>query len=246
MIYLRIRLITFLACFSFCVFSSCTTYERILATPQSTPLELGMVGNLDATLTTKEFQTLGIPKLGEKIRLTPVFKTFNGLDYKAYKKLRRQRAFDFEIHYVDSLPNKPQYVRLELQDQSGFLEAVNADENAELKQQILMNSNPDLITRIDWVLSERDLERVKAADAVFLGQNYQSIPRIIISKNNQLSEVLFSEGLILSYEISQFCWGLDNRNEPKLMAIVKSGKPCSDDLRHDGTKLKKEKNLFSY
>lgn len=225
---------------------SCTTYERILATPQSTPVELGMIGDLDATVTTKEFQTIGIPQLNGKIRLTPVFKTFNGLDYKAYKKLRKQEALGFEIQYVDSLPNKPQYVRLELQDQVGFLTELNTEKNSELKDQILTNPGADVIIRIDWVVSEMDIERIKAADAIFLGQNYQRIPRIILSKNNQLTEILFSEGLVLSYEVSQFCWGLDSRNEPKLMAIVEKGKPCTGALKHNGTRLKKEKKLFSY
>ncbi len=225
---------------------SCTTYERILATPQSTLVELGMIGDLDATVTTKEFQTFGIPQLDGKIRLSPVFKTFNGLDYKAYKKLRKQEALGFEIQYVDSLPNKPQYLRLELQDQVGFLTELNAEKNAELKEQILTNPDADIITRIDWVVSEAAIARIKAADAVFLGQNYQRIPRIILSKNNQLTEILFSEGLMLSYEVSQFCWGLDSRNEPKLMAFVEKGKPCIGELKHNGNKLKKEKNLFSY
>ena len=152
----------------------------------------------------------------------------------------------FEIHYIDSLPNKPQYVRLELQDQVGFLTGLNAQKNAELKEQILMNPDSDLVTRIDWVVSEKDIARIKAADAVFLGQNHNQILRIVISKNNQLSEILFSEGLVLSYEVSQFCWGLDSRNEPKLMAIRESGKPCGGELKHKGTKLKKEKRLFSY
>lgn len=225
---------------------SCSTYERILATPQSTPLELGMIGDLDATVTSKEFQTMGIPQLDGKIRLTPVFKSFNDLDYNAYKKLRKQEALDFKVRYIDSLPNKPQYVRLELQDRVGFLTELNAEKNSELKEQILTNTEADIITRIDWVVSEMAIERIKAADAVFLGQNYQHIPRIIISKNNQLTEMLFSEGLVLSYEVSQFCWGLDSRNEPKLMAIVENGKPCAGALKHNGNKLKKEKNLFSY
>ena len=225
---------------------SCTTYERILATRQSTPVELGMIGDLDATVTTKEFQTIGIPQFDGNIRLTPVFKTFNYLDYNAYKKLRKQEALGFEIQYIDSLPNKPQYVRLEFQDRVGFLTELNADKNAELKEQILTNPGADVITRIDWVVSDAAIARIKAADAVFLGQNYHGIQRIILSKNNQLTEILFSEGLVLSYEVSQFCWGLDSRNEPKLMAIIEKGKPCTGELKHNGTRLKKEKNLFSY
>ena len=225
---------------------SCTTYERILATPQATPVELAMIGDLDATLTTKHFQALGIPKLEDKIRLQPIFKTFNALDYKAYQKLKNQQVLEFTVNYVDSLPDKPQYLRLKIQDQTALLAALNAPQNERLKNQILTNTSADLVTQIDWVLSESNIQRIKAADAVFLSQNTSGIPILLINTNDQVTELRFSKGLVLSYEVSQFCWGLNARNEPQLMAISAHGKACNGDLKRNGNRLKKDKNLFSY
>ncbi|RXG11387.1 hypothetical protein DSM03_11724 [Leeuwenhoekiella aestuarii] len=242
----KINQVVFLGLLISVLVISCTTYERILATPQAAPVELGMIGDLDATVTTKEFQTIGIPQLNQKIRLTPVFRTFNAMDFKAYKKLKGQQSLGFTVNYVDSLPVKPQYIRLKIQDQIAVLDELNATRNENLKNQILTNTSADVVTQVDWVLSETFINQMKAADAIFLSQNTNGIPLIVISKNDQVSEIRFSEGLVLSYEVSQFCWGLNKRNEPELMAISKPGESCNGDLKRNGNRLKKSKNLFNY
>lgn len=225
---------------------SCTTYERILATPQSTPVELGMIGDLDATVTTKEFQTIGLPSIAKKIRLQPIFKSLNALDYKAYTKLKKQEALGFEVTYVDSLPNKPEYVRLRLQDKSTLLSELNSSKNKTLRNQILNNKSADIVSQIDWVISEMNIQQLKASDAVYLSQNVNGIPNILISKDDQITELRFSDGVVLSYEVSQFCWGLNYKNEAELMAISEKGSSCTGPLKRNGTKLKKDKNLFNY
>lgn len=238
--------VAILAIFVIAFTTSCTTYERILATPQSTPVELGMIGDLDATLTTKEFQTIGLPSLAYKIRLQPVFKSFNTLDYKAYTKLKKQEALGFEVNYVDSLPNKPEYVRLRLQDKSTLLSELNSAKNETLRNQILNNKGADIVTQIDWVISEMNIQQLKAANAIYLSQNMNAVPIILISKDDQITELRFSDGVVLSYDVSQFCWGFNYKNEPELMAISEKGSSCTGALKRNGTKLKKEKNLFNY
>src|SRR5690606_34048516 len=94
------------------------------------------------------FNSSALPTYQEPIKTTVINKVFNNQTYKVFAKAKALQSADVNIHYIDSIPNKPNYLQLQIADKVEVIKALNIQENKEVKDYLSHNSNANVLTSI--------------------------------------------------------------------------------------------------
>src|SRR5699024_9366889 len=86
--------------------------------------QLGAIGLLDRNVLNRTFKTVETPVLKEKIRLELHKEKFDKKRYEAYLKVSPKNTF--QISFVDSLANKPEFYSLQLSDRVEYIESIKS------------------------------------------------------------------------------------------------------------------------
>jgi hypothetical protein len=66
-----------------------------------------------------------------------------------------------------------------------------------------------------------------------------------LTENKIFDQVEFTDGKIVKFKTSEFCWGLNKRREPEIFDLVPEGTECSGDTYKSAKKVVK-KNEFKF
>lgn len=209
---------------------------------ETNQIELATIGTIQNSITKASFKTQVIPKLTHKIRVKATLQTFNKKRFKAFKEANKQLGKNTNLIYVDSLENKPSYLKLVVFDKVGLLEVLNNNENNNESNYLKNNSKSQLITEIDVQLSNALQNSLLQAEEIYLIQHKIKKYALELNTNKTTQIINLDKATIFGYKAVSFCWGINDKHQIKMVDISNK---CQKGTYKTYQKAKK-KNEFSF
>jgi len=207
--------------------------------------ELASIGHAVSYNNTKnDFTTHALPVLENKIRLGIQVLPFNKDINKIYLSKVKANPSEIKVSYVDSLPQKPEFVTISIMDVNALAGELNAPHNKNIFTYLKDTRKAVVVTSLAVVLADSELVKLKHADAYYLVQDQEKKFNIALYSQGKKTEVIdISKGLALAYTISKFCWSVNDKEQPYIGDIVSDDKACKGRTT-ERIKEKEETSLF--
>ncbi len=201
----------------------CNTIQYSKKTNQKLP-EIGTIGNFKSLLLEDTQISKTILPLHEAI----VLKT------ESIKETKRT------LFIKDSLPQEAKTsIKFSIIDKIGVINQIN--DNPQLLENLKLTPQNKIVTEVTIKFPKSIENTILQADEVYLVQEKESTLSLQLRNNNKIPRIVsFSEGTILEYKASQFCWGKSSRNKIEIFDLVPSNSSCGDELYNSATKAKKK------
>lgn len=211
---------------------SCKPIQYKQYTDKSLP-ELGTLGIYTSYLLGNDYQPKTIINLSDPVRIQ-------------WEEIKIQKRGIF-AKKRDSLSPQPKdsiLISFEILDKVGLLRQMNADK--ELMKYLRKNENYTLASQVTIHFPEPILRQIQSSDEIYLTQTKAKTLSLSLLKNNEiLTLVEFTDGKIVKFKISEFCWGMNRRRVPEIFDLVPEGAECSGDTYKTARKVVK-KNEFKF
>lgn len=228
---------------------SCKTVS-IKKQPQriaSSAIELGTIGVLKPNLEINAFQTVGIPKYKEKIRVQFSIFPYNKLTFNALKKASKLQGKKVTLQYVDSLPNKPTYVTFTIADKVAIIQQLKSEENSTIIEHLKIAPTSKLVTTVSINFDSTIIKNINQAEEIYLVNTKHKKYHLALYKNSVLFKTVeFSKGVVFAYKIVSFCWGENSRHQPILVNITGENSKCSKNTYNSYQQVEKKKYSIKY
>ncbi|CAM1356421.1 hypothetical protein [Tenacibaculum halocynthiae] len=213
-----------------------------------TPVELGVIGEKQKSLRKTAFQTFGVPKYDQKIKVSYSIHQFKKDTYKEYKKAISGKDQTQKIIFNDSIPNKPFYTSISVTDKVSIVSSIN-ENNLSIFNYLKKSPEATIITGIKLTSGAPFLNQLKQSDAIYLQTDKYKKQRLLLFKNEKkIGELDLSKEVIFGYQLSSFCWKTTKRRKIKIATIVNEGQNCSNTTKRNAQELENKltENSFKF
>ena len=230
------------------VFASCQSTliknERYKVAPSSP--ELGSIGQSQSLLyLLNKFKERTLPQLENKIRVGVEVIPYNKRLYKLYAAKSKYNQQQAMINYVDSLPNKPEFIAIRLQDVGGMLNELNAPYNTSVFKLLEDTQKYRMVSAVAVSVSTNEIASIREADSYYLINTQDNKYDIVLFKSGKkMSNISINPESILVYQTSSFCWGMTDRGKWYIADMAEGGAGCKGKTYAKIQKKKKSKALF--
>ena len=215
----------------FLVVASCKPIQYKHSTDVSLP-ELGTMGIYTSYLLGNDYQPKTIANLSEPVRL----------QWEAITIQKRKIFIKKNSLYI---PQKDSILTsFEVLDKVGLLKQINADK--DLMKYLRKNEKYKLVSKVTVHFPEAILQDIQSSDEIYLTQNKTKTLSLSLLKGNKVfNQIEFTDGKIVKFKTTEFCWGLNKRREPEIFDLVPEGTECSGETYKTAKKVEK-KNEFKF
>lgn len=218
------------------------TVNNQLQRTTTAPVELGTIGLHEDYYPYDRFTITTTPKLDRKVRVKAVKHTFNKRKFNAYENTSPYNRM--QLQYIDSLPDKPEYIALELIDHVNHTAMLNED--PDLLDYLKTRTGAFMVTSVAAALHGVHVQAISNAESVFLVYD-PDISKYYLEINNRdktILKVRMEDMDIFAYGLSFFCWGENPRHRLEIKDIVEEDQRCPDGTYKKASKVKKKVNYF--
>tara|TARA_R110002096_G_scaffold421590_1_gene627442 strand:+ start:2444 stop:3205 length:762 start_codon:yes stop_codon:yes gene_type:complete len=229
------------------ILSSCGSLSLLQESQTNTSqqVQIGSIGSDKDFLLQKGFNDAAIPNYSAPIKLTVLNKPFNKNTYKAFTKANTLLASNISVAYVDSIANKPKYLRLKIADKIEVIKAFNSKGNVDLRGYLSHNKYANVLTSISIVFNPKDFEAINKASAVFLIENKPKTYALkLYNQNAKPENIPFTNGVVFGYNTSYCCWQENNRHQLNIVDLVKTNNNCPNKTYRSANRAKKKINYY--
>lgn len=206
-------------------------------------VELGVVGKKQKSVHQTEFNTFGIPKYENKIRLKIVEKEFTKSIFKKYTKSIKNNKTT--IIFNDSINIKPTYLSIDIEDKVTVITTVN--EQKSIFSYLKRSPKASIVSGLQIVPSKEYINLFKEADAVYLQTDIHSKQWFVFyKKGGILQKIDLKNSDLFGYKLSSFCWEATDRRKIKIATLVDEGNICSSMTKRNPEKLELELTKSSF
>jgi len=220
--------ISILVVFIFC-FTSCKTIsiQKEAHTKTEHNITLGVVGEDKQFVLKQDYNHTAIPEYENGIKVQVSNMDFNKTSFKAFTQSKMYQSKNVSVNYIDTISNKPKYLKLEIADRVGVLNALNSKENTDVFQFLENKKAAHLVTSITMALNESDLAEIENADEVYLEMVGKKSYSLKTYKNEkEQSSILFNQGIVFAYQTSNFCWKQNDKYQLEIVDLVEGNDKC--------------------
>ena len=231
----------------FLTLTSCKTlsFDQVTQTKTRQQLQLGSIGTDKDFMFQQNYNTSAIPKYDDPIKLAVNIKPFNKQTHKAFTKAKELQASGINIVFIDSIPNKSQYIQLQIADKVAVIQSLNTKENNDIKSYLSNNRNTNVLTSLSLALNQNDLESVKSAEAVYLVEEaYKNYALQLFDTNKNKEIISFNQVVVFEYKTSHCCWQENNKYQLNIVDLVSDFNNCPNKTYRSANRAKKHINYF--
>lgn len=236
-----------LCCIGF--FTSCKTIKinEVSQTATTQQVSLGMVGLNKDFLLQKEFNSAAIPSYKAPVKVMVTIASFNQHDYKNFKKAKALQAANVSVNYIDSLPNKPRYLKLQIADKVGVIQALNNETNSAVKTYLSNNKYTNVLTHISIALNKADFNAMANADAVFLVEKGVKHYVLQLYNHGEKSQLIaFNQGVVFTYKTASCCWQENDKHQLNIVDLVNPLNNCPNKTYRSAIRAKRKMNQIKF
>jgi hypothetical protein len=210
-------------------------------------LTLGGVGVDKDFMLQNNYNHVAIPSYNKPIKVSASVMAFNKQTYKAFTKAKALQSANISVKYIDSLENKPKYLKLQIVDNVALITALNNDENTPVKTYLSHKKDANILTSIYLALNTKDLEAITKADAVFLVEKGFKTYALQLYINSVKTETIaFNQGVVFGYAASNCCWQDNKRHQLDIVDLVTQFNSCPNKTYRSAKRAEKKVNTFNY
>ncbi|GAB1856641.1 hypothetical protein MHTCC0001_14760 [Flavobacteriaceae bacterium MHTCC 0001] len=222
-----------------------SSFFEASSTKTANQVILGSIGSEKDFLLQKHFNSSALPSYRKPIRVQAVKKQFNKQTYKAYQDAATLQSAKIPVTYIDSLPNKPKYLQLQIADKVTLIEALNSEENSGVQEYLDHNAHAQVLTRISIVLKEEDMQGMIDADAIFLTEKRSKNYVLEVHKaEGAIATIRLNQGIIFQYQVSNCCWQENARHDIEVADLVGTYTQCPKSTYRSSQRAKKRANHY--
>lgn len=232
-----------------CLLTSCKTIylgqDSQTATTQQ--MALGSIGLEKDFILQTEYNNAAIPTYKTPLKVAVTVEPFNKQSYKQFKKAKALQAANFSIKYIDSIKQKPKYVKFKIADKVAVISALNDTNNNAVKSYLKNNNQTNILMSMSMALNQTDLEAVINADAVYLIEKSQKNYVLQLQQDSTKTKTLtFNQGVIFAYKGANCCWKENQRHQIDIVDLVTNFNSCPNKTYRSAQRAEKKINALSY
>ncbi|MFL1013665.1 hypothetical protein [Flavisericum labens] len=194
------------------------------ATTTSHQVSLGSVGVNSTSLLDSEFNQTAVPNYSEPIKVSVNLVPFSKRSYKAFEKANAVQSAKIKVNYIDSIPQKPNYIKLQIADKVSIINALNSNGNESVKTYLANNKNAKVLTDVSMAFNPKELQSLMGANSVFLVESgVKTYSLKWYDKTGKQQLVPFNNGVVFAYGTSNCCWRVNNRHKFDIVDLVDYG-----------------------
>ncbi len=197
---------------------SCTPLRHTQLKTATLP-GLGVLGKPGKSLLYQDFYPYGNPVLTTAVAVAMKEVPFNRSEFRKYADYKAARGQKTTVVYVDSLPNKPTYILLEITDMMVLQQQLNADENRGLRSYLAKEEDAKLVNRISFRVESKQAQTLAKAQGIFLTENHHGLLELECVLGQERQRIALSELDVFDYNTVGFCWELDQYGKEKIALI---------------------------
>tara|TARA_E500000318_G_scaffold106763_1_gene115146 strand:- start:117 stop:800 length:684 start_codon:yes stop_codon:yes gene_type:complete len=215
----------------FCLLSSCDSLKHTTQVKKTLP-ELGTIGVYETYLLGTNYQPKTILSISEPVKV-----------HLEKIKIEQRQVF-IKKDSIQQPKQDSTHVTLEILDKLRVINEINT--NPTLLSYLMETNQNRLVSQVRITFPESILSQLLAAEEIYLIQNRQKTLSLELrSGNRKTGQVEFSEGTIVSFQTSEFCWGQNERRKIVVFDVVPKGSQCSE-TSYKSVKIVKKKNKFKF
>lgn len=217
--------------FILCLLISCNSLKHTTQVKKALP-ELGTIGVYETFLLGTNYQPKTVISLSESVKLH-------------LEKIKIEpRQLLIKRDSIQKPKQDSTHVTLEILDKLRVINEINS--NPTLLRYLMETNQNRLVSQVRINFPKPILNQLLAAEEVYLIQNRQKTLSLELRSGNQKTgQVEFSEGTIVDFQTSEFCWGQNERRKIVVFDLVPMGSQCSETSFKSVKKVKK-KNEFKF
>ena len=221
-----------------------TLFAQVLQKPTIDYVEIGTIGKSKQAISTKKFITTSIPQLKHKIRIHATVLNFNKIRYKRYRKSAKKQNSNVDVNYIDSILDKPKYVKLEIIDKVQLLQELNEEYNTTLQTYLQNSTLNKLIVDVLAYLDNIDLNNLSKAEEIYLVNNKPKKYTLeLIKSGKSFAMIDLSKTITFGYTTASFCWKKEN-GKVIMVNFLRRGNKCVKSTYKKVSKLEKKVNYL--
>lgn len=227
---------------------SCSS-KLITPTTYSTTeqLQLGEIGEDKNFVLEKNYNHTAIPIYNKPVKVNVQLQEFKTSSYRAFKKANAKQNDAINISYSDSLDTKPRYLKLSLADRVAVLNALNSEDNKDVKQYLHNKYDAHVISNISIAFSKQLQNSIIKADEIFIKTyGVKSYALHLYTEGVLVDTIPFTEGVVFNYKTSNLCWKEIRNSTWNLADIVEQADRCPKDTYRSPKKDKKVKDYLKF
>ncbi|WP_437368394.1 hypothetical protein [Maribacter litoralis] len=217
------------------ILSSCSSIKSIALNDGVLPF-LGTVGKQETNLFKSKFVPVGNPKIIEPIQVMAQTIPFNKSAFKAYETSKGLTGGKSTITFIDSLPNKPKYTVFSLHNKVGLKEVINQEQNQELKNYLVADSDYKIVSTISVLLTSNSATEISGADGLFLLTDSNGLLQLEVLNGNQKHKITLPQEEFFDYTVMGVCWSANRYGKPMIETFSEDGK-CPKGTEKNARKL---------
>jgi hypothetical protein len=210
---------------------SCSSLKYNSSTKKFLP-ELGEIGVYKSYLLDHNYQSKTVTFVGDPVRL------------KVEEITVKEREIFKKNDSPANIGMDSTLISIEVLDKISIIQQINS--NKDLLKHLKKTDNYRLVSKVVVHFSNDIMDSILSSEEIYLIQNRQNTLSLELRKNNKaISQIEFSEGIIVDFNALDFCWGLNKRREAEIFDIVPVGSNCNGDTYKTAKKVEK-KNEFKF
>lgn len=216
---------------------SCSSLQQINFTKdRNLKISLGQVVHKEGTLHTN-IEIKGVPENLERLELAIKQEELSGNAAAKYQSwFENDPATDGKASTV--IP----YLEIEIINDIELAQMINEDRT--LKSYVQQSKKVGVITHLKATVNQSIPQN---STAVYLEKESNEYYAITFYGGKELiGKIEFSELMVFDYQVSFFCYGIDNRNQISVIDLVEDGKSCKRPLKRKIKNLLDTKRLIDY
>lgn len=211
----------------------------------SSVVELGSIGTSKLSYNLNTFETKGLPKLENNIRVEIGVVPYNKKLNKIYKSKAKYNQNQTKVAFIDSLPIKPELVTIKILDVAGLVQEINADYNASLLKLLTDTQGLKIISSLAVSLSNEEIAKIRQADAYYLTNNqYKKYTIALFKSGKKTDNIDINPETIVAYQVSSFCWVKSIKGTWNIADIINEQNSCTGITKSKANEKKNNKDLF--
>lgn len=233
---------------AFLLFTSCKTISLNTSSLKSTTqqVDLGSIGLDKDFILQKEYKNSAIPNYKKPLKLSVTVIPFYNQTYKAFTKASALLSTPLKVNYMDSIEDKPKFIKLQIADKVAVIEALNNIENNTVKRYLSNNNHTNIITSISIALNQKDIEHVITADAVFLIESGLKTYALQLHKNKIKTLLPFNQGVVFGYQTSNCCWQENKKHSVDIVDLATSFNNCPNNTYRSSKRAEKKMETIKF
>lgn len=228
---------------SVCSLSSCSSLAGIGPNVGHTP-SLGDIVQENSGFLNKDLRPIGRPSIERPIALSVREIPFTKKKFKEYSAMKKGKGQESGMAFIDSLPIKPKYISLEISDRIALKAQLNEIYNKEVLAYLSTDADYRVVTGISAIGNPSVMDRLIAADGIFLVEGRNGILYIELFKDDKRTTLALSDLEVFGYERAGLCWETDRYGNGRVGSIVNEGDPCPRGTERKAHKLDRTKHYL--